>query len=206
MLEILLATNNPNKVREMTQILKEQKLELHIKFITPKQIDLELNVAETGDSFFENAYLKAKAFADKSGLPTIADDSGLVINALNGKPGIYSARWGKTDRERINKVLKAMEGVPPDKRQAAFVAVMVFYHPQTLTTIKTMGKMEGFITQKPTGQGGFGYDPIMFIPSLNKTVAQLTPAQKNQLSHRGQALRQLLTLISEPGSENPARQ
>ncbi len=200
MFKILLATNNPNKVREMTQILKEQKLDSRIEFITPKQIDLELDVAETGKSFFENAYLKAKTFADKSGLPTIADDSGLVIDALNGKPGIYSARWGKTDQERITKVLKAMEDVPPDKRQAAFVAVMVFYHPQTLTTIKTTGKMEGFITQKPIGQGGFGYDPIMFIPSLGKTVAQLTSAQKNQLSHRGQALRQLLTLIYEPGS------
>ena len=200
MFKILLATNNPNKVREMTQILKKQKLDSRIEFITPKQIDLELDVAETGKSFFENAYLKAKTFADKSGLPTIADDSGLVIDALNGKPGIYSARWGKTDQERITKVLKAMEDVPPDKRQAAFVAVMVFYHPQTLTTIKTTGKMEGFITQKPIGQGGFGYDPIMFLPSLGKTVAQLTSAQKNQLSHRGQALRQLLTLIYEPGS------
>lgn len=195
MIKILLATNNRGKLNEMAQIVKEEGFDEKIKFITPKDIKLDLDVDETGSTFFENAYLKAKAFGQKSGLPTIADDSGLVVNALNGKPGIYSARWGKTDKERIDKVLKALEGVPYQNRQAAFVAVMVFYHPQTLITIKTVGKMEGFIAQKPIGQNGFGYDPIMFIPSFNKTVAQLTPNQKNQLSHRGKALRQLLNIL-----------
>ncbi|NOY14718.1 MAG: RdgB/HAM1 family non-canonical purine NTP pyrophosphatase [bacterium] len=197
MLRILLATNNAGKLKEMAQIVKEEGFGKKIQLVAPKDLNLDLDVDETGSTFFENAYLKAKAFADKTGLPTIADDSGLVVDALDGKPGIYSARWGKTDKDRINKVLESLKGVPFDKRQAAFVAVMVFYHPKTLTTIKTVGKMEGFISDKPIGQGGFGYDPIMFIPALGKTVAQLTPAQKNQLSHRGKALRELLPLIME---------
>ncbi len=195
MIKILLATNNAGKLNEMAQIVKEEGFDKRIKLITPRDLGMDLEVDETGSTFFDNAYLKAKAFADQSGLPTIADDSGLVIDALDGKPGIYSARWGRDDEERINKVLTALKDVPSDQRQAAFVAVMVFYHPQTLTTIKTVGRMEGMIAKEPTGQNGFGYDPIMFVPSLNKTVAQLTPAQKNKLSHRGQALRQLLPIL-----------
>jgi len=195
--KILLATNNAGKVAEMAQIIRQTGFDKQINLLTPQNLGVDLTVKETGTTFFDNAYLKAQAFANKTGLPTIADDSGLVVEALDGRPGIYSARWGKTDRERINKVLKALEGVPDDKRQAAFVAIMVFYHPKSLATIKTVGRMEGVITQRPAGSKGFGYDPIMFIPSLNKTVAQLTSAQKNQISHRGQALRRLLPLVVE---------
>ena len=186
----------------MRQIKEEMGLGRLIKFIRPEDLKIKLDVKETGQIFFANAYLKAKAFADKTGLPTIADDSGLVVEALDGKPGIYSARWAETNEKRIAKVLDSLKNVPPTKRQATFITVMVFYDPQTLTTIKTTAKMEGLISQKPKGKSGFGYDPIMFIPALNKTVAELTAQEKNQLSHRGQALRQLLPLIVDYFSIN----
>ncbi len=199
---ILLATNNPHKVREIKEIIQDEVINQELKIVTPAELGLNLEVQETGKTFFENAYLKAKAWAKKSQLPTLADDSGLVVKALGGRPGIYSARWGKNDQERIKKVLEALKETPPEQRQAAFVDVMVFYHPQKEVIIKTKGQLEGIITSHPRGKSGFGYDPIMFLPHLGKTVAELSSKEKNKISHRGQAIRQLLPLILEVGTRS----
>lgn len=196
MTQIVLASNNPGKVREIGQILADLDLEV----LPQSSFNIE-EVEETGLSFVENAILKARHAAAESGLPAIADDSGLEVDALMGAPGIYSARYagpGATDTQNLQKLLTELEQVPEAQRTARFQCLMVFMrHGEDPTPLICQGTWEGQITFEPRGESGFGYDPVFFVPSHNCTSAELAPEVKNQLSHRGQALRLLLTALQQ---------
>jgi len=161
-------------------------------------------IKEDGVTFAENARKKALGYAKATGLWTIADDSGLVIDALGGQPGVKSARFaGESpkgtdrkliDRRNIAKLLKLLEGVPRDKRTARFVCCLCLAGPEKVL-VETEGTLEGLIIDKEAGENGFGYDPVFFVPQLNKTVAQLAAEEKNAISHRGNALRKLKPLL-----------
>lgn len=161
-------------------------------------------IPEDGLTFAENARKKAIGYAKATGLWTVADDSGLVIDALDGAPGVTSARFsGAKDKNRtlldhknMAKVLTLLEGVPPEKRTARFVCHLCLANPQKVL-IETEGTLEGIIAEKEKGKNGFGYDPIFFVPNLNKTVAQLTREEKNAISHRGNAIRKLKPLLDK---------
>lgn len=192
--EIVLATGNPGKVREIQQLL--QALEIHV---SPQSQFGVPEADETGLTFVENALIKARNAADHSGLAAIADDSGLEVDALKGAPGIYSARFagvGATDQQNLEKLLAEMQGVPTEQRTARFQCVMVYLrHAADPTPVIAQGTWEGRILESPVGDGGFGYDPVFFVPSHNCSSAQLAPEQKNRLSHRGQALQLLVNLL-----------
>lgn len=194
MKQIVLASNNPGKVREIGQMLAD--LDLQVLPQSAFNID---EVEETGLSFVENAILKARHAAAESGLPAIADDSGLEVDALNGAPGIYSARYagaGATDMQNLQKLLAELEKVPQEQRTARFQCLLVYMrHAQDPTPLVCQGTWEGRITFEPKGESGFGYDPVFFVPSHNCTSAELAPEVKNALSHRGQALRQLVVAL-----------
>lgn len=184
-MKILFASNNQGKVREVKEILKD----LGVDIVTPDEVfDSQRDIAETGETFEANALLKAKAMGDESGLVTMADDSGLEVDALHGEPGVYSARYEVTDAKRIAKILKNMENIPNEKRTARFIAVMCIYNPTTREHKNFRGTVEGTITQKPVGNDGFGYDPIFFSTDLGKTFSQATRDEKNKVSHRKKAL------------------
>jgi XTP/dITP diphosphohydrolase len=161
-------------------------------------------VKETGKTFAENARKKAIGYAKQTGLWTIADDSGLVVDALGGKPGVKSSRFSgeKTkdqtllDHKNMAKVLNLLENVPKEERTARFVCNLCLASPEKVL-FETEGMLEGFIAEKPVGENGFGYDPIFFVPNLNKTVAQLTREEKNTISHRGNAIRKLKPLLNK---------
>ena len=196
MTQIVLASNNPGKVREISQILADLALEV----LPQSAFNIE-EVEETGLSFVENAILKARHAAAESGLPAIADDSGLEVDALKGAPGIYSARYagvGASDSQNLQKLLTELKKVPEAQRTARFQCLMVFMrHAEDPTPLICQGTWEGRITFEPRGESGFGYDPVFFVPSQNCTSAELAPEVKNQLSHRGQALRLLLTALEQ---------
>ncbi len=191
MKKIVLASNNKGKVREINQILAE----LDISVLPQSDFNVE-EVEETGLTFVENAILKARNAAEQSGLPAIADDSGIEVDALNGEPGIYSARYagvGASDEDNLQKLLQALQDVPEEKRTARFQCLMVYMrHAKDPTPIICQGVWEGIITREPQGDNGFGYDPVFYVPDHNCTSAQLPAEVKNQLSHRGQALRLLV--------------
>lgn len=191
---IVLASNNAGKVREINALLAVE--DIHV---LPQG---ELGVAEaeeTGLSFVENAILKARNAAAHSGLAAIADDSGIEVDALAGAPGIYSARYsgrGASDLENLYKLLKDMEGVPAEQRTARFQCLMVYMrHAEDPTPVICQGTWEGIILPEPRGENGFGYDPIFFVPSEGLSSAELEPATKNRLSHRGQALAKLVRYL-----------
>ena len=156
-------------------------------------------MAETGSTFVENAIIKARHAAKQTGLPAIADDSGLAVDALGGAPGVYSARYSgdqATDQSNITKLLDAMADVPKDKRQAKFLCVLVFMrHADDPTPIICQGEWAGEITTEQHGENGFGYDPVFWVEQQNCSSAQLLPEQKNELSHRGKALKLLLAQL-----------
>ncbi|MCC6136066.1 MAG: XTP/dITP diphosphatase [Candidatus Contendobacter sp.] len=188
--KIILATSNPGKVREFSAILTG--LELTIA----SQSDFNVpDAAETGLTFIENALLKARNAALHTGLPALADDSGLAVDALNGAPGLYSARYAGSDaddRANIAKLLHELREVPSGQRTARFVCVLALVrHPNDPTPLICQGAWEGMILTEPRGAGGFGYDPVFFVPTEQETAAELGPAVKNRLSHRGQALAEL---------------
>jgi len=199
MKQIVLASNNPGKVREIGQMLADLDLE-----VLPQSAFKIEEVEETGLSFVENAILKARHAAANSGLPAIADDSGLEVDALNGAPGIYSARYagaGATDTQNLQKLLADLEKVPQEQRTARFQCLLVYMrHAQDPTPRIYQGTWEGRITFEPRGESGFGYDPVFFVPSHNCTSAELAPEVKNVLSHRGQALRQLVADLGHVSS------
>jgi XTP/dITP diphosphohydrolase len=153
----------------------------------------KMDVEETGETFAANALLKAEAYCKASGLPTLADDSGLAVDALNGAPGVYSARYAPTAEERNTKLLKAIEGVPPEKRTARFVCVIALVLPDQVT-VTAEGRVEGRIGFAPRGEHGFGYDPV-FMVDENRTMAELLPDEKNVISHRGRALFKLAPIL-----------
>ncbi|MCG8379292.1 MAG: RdgB/HAM1 family non-canonical purine NTP pyrophosphatase [Proteobacteria bacterium] len=194
--KIVLASNNPGKVREINALLEDISLNI--------QSQSEFNVPEveeTGLSFVENALIKARNAALHTGNATIADDSGIEILALNGKPGIYSARFagvGATDEANLYKLIEEIKSLDEKNRQARFVCLMVFLrHADDPTPIIAQGIWDGIVITEPRGKNGFGYDPIFYVPTHDCTSAELPPETKNQLSHRGQALRSLVAQINK---------
>lgn len=190
MRKIVLATGNPGKVREFNAVLTGLEVE-----IVPQSAFAVPEVEETGLSFVENALLKARNAARHTGLPALADDSGLVVDALEGAPGIYSARYAgpeADDRANIAKLLAELGEIPAEWRGARFhCALALLRHAADPMPLICQASWEGLITFEPYGDGGFGYDPVFLVPSEAQTAAELDPAVKNRLSHRGQALAQL---------------
>ncbi|MEQ9855900.1 XTP/dITP diphosphatase [Pectobacterium versatile] len=195
MQKVVLATGNPGKVRELASLLADFGLDI------VAQTELGVDSAEeTGLTFIENAILKARHAAQITGLPAIADDSGLAVDALGGAPGIYSARYAgadASDQQNLDKLLLTLKDVPDEQRRASFHCVLVYLrHAEDPTPIVCHGSWQGVLTHEAAGSGGFGYDPIFFVPELGKTAAELTREEKNAQSHRGQALRLLLDALS----------
>lgn len=192
---IVLATGNPGKVREIRRILGEFGVE-----IVP-QTELGVGDAdETGSSFVENALIKARHAADLTGLPAIADDSGLVVDALDGRPGVYSARYAgvrASDDDNIEKLLRELRGVPDDKRTAAFHCCAVYVSADDSTSLVAEGCWQGRILGERRGSGGFGYDPVFFDPECGRSAAELGPELKNARSHRGKALAALAEMLRQ---------
>lgn len=192
MINIVLATGNKGKVKELSELLADHQ----INVVPQSNFDVP-EVAETGTTFVENAIIKARHAAKLTGLPAIADDSGLEVDALKGAPGIYSARYAgenATDQDNIDKLLIAMKDVDDEKRSARFHCVLVFMrHEADPTPIICHGSWEGSICRQQKGREGFGYDPIFSVSGYQETAAELSKELKNQLSHRGQALTKLLS-------------
>jgi len=190
----VLASNNTGKVREIGQLLAD----LDLKVVPQSEFDVA-EAEETGLTFVENSILKARNAAQHAGRPAIADDSGLEVDALHGAPGIYSARFagvGAGDRANLEELLCQIRDVPEAERTARFQCLMVYMrHAKDPTPIICQGTWEGSILLEPRGEGGFGYDPVFFVPTHNCSSAELTAEVKNSLSHRGQALRQLVTAL-----------
>lgn len=180
---LVVATQNPGKLSEMQAHLQDSAWEL--KLMPP-----ELEIAETGATFAANARLKASQVAKATGHWAIADDSGLAVNALGGAPGIYSARYAKTDRERIERLLQELSGQAD--RRAQFVCAIAVARPQGAIALEAEGICPGEILQSPQGEGGFGYDPVFYVPEAGITYAQMPPVMKRSLSHRGKAFELLL--------------
>lgn len=194
MKKIVLASNNKGKVREINQLLAGLAIE-----VVPQAAFGALDVEETGQTFVENAILKARHASHHTGLPAIADDSGLEVDVLQGAPGIYSARYagpGASDADNVDKLLKTLAHTPAGERTARFQCVMVYMrYPTDPTPIICQGTWEGGILTEPRGDNGFGYDPIFLVPELNQSAAELDAQTKNRLSHRGQALKLLLDAL-----------
>ncbi|WP_392551757.1 RdgB/HAM1 family non-canonical purine NTP pyrophosphatase [Orbus wheelerorum] len=191
MKKCVLATNNQGKVKELQSLLADAG------FNVVAQSEYHIADAdEIGLTFIENAIIKARHCAQLTGSPSIADDSGLAVDALGGAPGIYSARYfgeGATDQKNNQKLLAALQDVPPQKRTAYFYCALVYMRSASdPTPIVCLGKWRGMILEQAQGEGGFGYDPLFFIPELNASAAELTKEHKSQISHRGQALKQLI--------------
>jgi XTP/dITP diphosphohydrolase len=196
MQKIVLATGNPGKVREIRALLEP----LDIEVVPQSDFDVP-DVEETGLTFVENAILKARNAAEHTGLPAIADDSGIEVDALDGAPGIYSARYagaGASDRDNLEKLLAELEGVPEQDRTARFQCLIVYMrHGRDPTPLICQGTWEGRILIAPRGEGGFGYDPVFHVPTHGCSSAELPPEVKNRLSHRGQALRRLVAALGQ---------
>ena len=198
-MKIVVATKNPGKLKEVKELLKDLE-GLEVLSIMDFEELRDVEIEESGSTFEENAYIKALYVAKKTGLPALADDSGLEVDALGGKPGVKSARFGGpnlTDEERNEKLLSLLRSVPPKDRTARFRCVLVLVVPPDFEKYVVTGVCEGFITDKPRGTKGFGYDPIFLIPKLNKTMAELTTEEKNLISHRGKALMKMKDIIKE---------
>ena len=195
-MDFVLASKNPNKLREMAAILEPYGVRLRLQ----SELGLDIDVEETGQTFEENALLKAGAVMCASGLPAIADDSGLEVDALGGAPGIYSARYGgdacKNDRERYLYLLKNMEDVPDGERTARFVCVIAAVWPDG-RKVCARGTCEGVILRQPGRDNGFGYDPVFYVPEEKSTFSEMPPARKNQISHRANALKQFQIKLTE---------
>lgn len=188
-MNLLIATNNVGKVREYQQILGDMFPELRL--LTLREAGIEYDVEETGETFEANARLKGVGYAKMSGLPVIADDSGLAVDAFDGFPGVYSARWaGPTDRERNEQLLEKMADMPFYKRGAKFVCTAIFCLPDGREVL-AKGEVIGYIGYQAEGEHGFGYDPLFVLPELGRTMAQLSKEEKNAISHRGRAARAL---------------
>ena len=193
--KLLIATRNSGKIREFSRMLSKLSTDLVFDVVGLDDLRIDIEVEETGSTFEENAVLKARQYADASGEVTLADDSGLVVDALNGAPGVLSARYGGDgldDEGRVNLLLENMIDVPGWQRSARFVAVIALAGPGVPDGLVTSeGVIEGAITHEPIGHGGFGYDPVFWIPRCTKTTAQMSAAEKDAISHRGIALRRM---------------
>ena len=188
MKKLVVATGNPGKLGEIQEYLVDLPWQLELK---PAKIDVE----ETGTTFIANARIKAKEVAKALGKWAIADDSGLAVNALNGAPGLYSARYGKTDEDRINRLLKELGDT--DNREAKFICAIAIADPDGKIVLETEGICPGEILYSPSGNGGFGYDPIFYVPSQQQTFAEMSPETKAKISHRGVAFAQLMPQLKK---------
>ena len=195
MKKIILASNNKGKIAEVKEILKDMNVEV----ISMKEAGLDVDIEENGSTFEENALIKAEAIMKMTGEITIADDSGLEVDYLNKEPGIYSARYMGHETSydiKNNAIIQRLDGVKGTDRSARFVCAMAVVFPDGKNII-ARGTMEGLIADKPMGENGFGYDPIMYLPEYQKTSAQLSSEEKNKISHRGKALEKLKTQLLE---------
>lgn len=194
-MKVIFATGNENKLREIRQITADMDIEI----VSMKDAGCFEDVEETGTSFEENAFLKANAIAKKSGIPTLADDSGLEIDYLGKEPGIYSSRYMGEDTPYSVKnaeLLRRMEGVPDEERTARFVCAICLVRPDGSTeTVRET--MEGRVAYEIAGENGFGYDPIFYLPEKGCTSAELPPEEKNRISHRGKALRKMRDILAK---------
>lgn len=196
---LLLATTNPGKIREFRDLLAGSGWDI----VTPHDLDLSLTVEETGRTYAENAILKAQAFAAASGLPTLADDSGLEVDALGGAPGVHSARYGGpdlTDAERVQVLLRVLHDIPEERRTARFRAVVVVALPDG-RIFQAEGTVEGRIAHQPRGSNGFGYDPVFLVPERGLTTAELAPSEKNRISHRARAIERIRPVLDDLRNE-----
>lgn len=189
---VVLATGNAGKLKEIRYIFSgvDVNIVAQSEFDTPEAI-------EDGLSFVENAILKARNAAAHTGLPALSDDSGIEVDALNGEPGIHSARYAGDDESNIQRLLRELDGVPDERRTARFQCVMVYMrHANDPVPVITQGAWEGKILHTEQGEGGFGYDPVFYVPERGCSAAELNAEDKNSLSHRGKALRQMLGQLS----------
>ncbi|MEO1670853.1 MAG: RdgB/HAM1 family non-canonical purine NTP pyrophosphatase [Cyanobacteria bacterium J06631_2] len=188
MKKLVVATGNPGKLAEIQEYLVSLPWKLELK---PTEIDVD----ETGTTFIANARLKASEVAKALGKWSIADDSGLAVDALDGAPGLYSARYGKTDEDRINRLVRELGDT--ENRQAKFICAIAIADPEGKIVLETEGICPGEILHSPRGNGGFGYDPIFYVPSQQQTFAQMSPATKSRVSHRGVAFAQLMPELQQ---------
>ena len=195
-MKAVLASKNQHKLAEISKIVAQFGMEL----VLQSELGLDIDVDETGETFEENSMLKARAVMEASGMPAIADDSGLMVDALDGAPGVYSARYGgihdRTDEERYRYLLSNLENVPEEKRGAKFVSVITLLYPDG-HAIVARGECPGTILHAPRGENGFGYDPVFFVTSEGKSMAELSPERKNEISHRARALQVLAARLEE---------
>lgn len=197
-MKLVLASKNPHKLAEISKITEKFGFEL----VLQSELGVDIDVEENGTTFEENSLIKAQAVMEATGLPALADDSGIAVEALNGEPGIYSARYGfdpsLDDWGRLLLLLKNMEQVPEESRQAKFVCVITMVTPDG-QMIQARGEAHGELLRQAVGTGGFGYDPIFYYPPLGKTFAELSPDEKNQVSHRAEALKRFNKKLVEAG-------
>ena len=196
MMKVVLASKNAHKLQEISKITEKFDMEL----VLESQVGVDIDVEETGSTFEENSFIKAEAVMKATGLPALADDSGIAVDALNGEPGVYSARYGfdesLDDWGRLQLLLKNTENVPDGQRQAQFVCVITLVMPDG-QTIQARGEVHGELLRAPAGEGGFGYDPIFYYPPYGKSLAEVTPEEKNQVSHRAKALQAFYQKLKE---------
>ena len=197
-MKVVLASRNPHKLVEISKITEQFDMEL----VLQSELGVDIDVEENGTTFEENSYLKARAVMEATGLPALADDSGIAVDALNGEPGIYSARYGfdesLDDWGRLQLLLKNTENVPDGQRQAQFVCVITLVTPDG-KVIQARGEVHGELLRAPAGEGGFGYDPIFYYPPYGKSLAEVSAEEKNQVSHRANALRVFYEKLKEAG-------
>lgn len=195
-MKVVLASNNQNKLREMKAILSPLGWEI----LSQREAGVHVEPDENGLTFEENSYIKAQAVMEATGLPAIADDSGVEVDALGGAPGVHSARYGgdacKDDKARNRLLMKNMEEVPDGSRTGRFVSVITMVYPDG-KTVAARGELEGEILRQEVGDGGFGYDPLFYIPAEGVTMAELTPERKNEISHRAVALQKFVKKLTE---------
>ena len=197
-MKVVLASKNRHKLVEISKITEQFDMEL----VLQSDLGVDIDVEENGSTFEENSFIKAEAVMKATGLPALADDSGIAVDALNGEPGIYSARYGfdesLDDWGRLELLLMNTEHVPDGQRQAQFVCVITMVTPDG-QTIQARGEIHGELTRDAKGENGFGYDPIFYYPPLGKTTAELSPEEKNQVSHRANALKVFYEKLKEAG-------
>lgn len=196
-MRLLIATTNPGKVREYADLFAGLQCEL----VSLADVGISNDVDETGATYEENALLKAREYAAHSGLLTLADDSGLEVEALHGRPGVYSARYAPDSPKRIQKLLGELKNVPDDQRRARFQCVIVVAWPDGRTET-TQGSCEGWIAHEPRGTHGFGFDPIFYMPEYNATMAELPESFKNTISHRAHAAHKMRLVLERTLSES----
>ena len=197
-MKVVLASKNKHKLVEISQITEKFGFDL----VLQSELGVDIDVEETGTTFEENSFLKAEAVMKATGLPALADDSGICVDALNGEPGVYSARYGfdesLDDWGRLELLLKNTEHVPDGQRQAKFVAVITMVTPEG-QVIQARGEIHGELLRAPVGENGFGYDPIFYYPPMGVSTAEMSPEDKNQVSHRANALKVFYQKLKEAG-------